>query len=88
MMQIVTISSQRQITLPERLLAEIDVEKRDKLVLRVESGTIVAEPVRSSVVEEVAGSLLNKIPAAKRGKPFKVIEQKVKDIAARELANE
>lgn len=87
-MHIATISSQRQITLPQRMLALLKVDAMDKLLIRVKAGKLVAEPMKSSLVAETSGSLLHLVPPEKRGKSLKEIDEYVRKKVAAELAHE
>lgn len=42
-------------------------------------------PLRSSIVEQTAGSLKNYIPKGKRAVPFSQVREETKEIAAKEL---
>lgn len=87
-MQIVTISSQRQITLPQRLLARIGVKKHDRLALDVEGDKLVAKPQKVSLVEELSGSLLPYVKPELRGRSLSEIMRVTRKKVAKHLANE
>lgn len=85
-MNIVTISSKRQITIPNQLLLSIGAEPRGKMMVNAEKGTLRLRPLKTSVVQQVAGSLLKYIPSSKRGMPFAKIREETQKIVAAELA--
>jgi AbrB family looped-hinge helix DNA binding protein len=85
-MNIVTISSQRQITIPKQVLDRLAVSKKDRLLLNVENGQLVLRPVGKSVVEELSGSLVKHISKDKKKGSFKKIRTKTQVIVAKELA--
>lgn len=84
-MNIVTLSSKRQITLPNHLLLSIGVKPQSKMLIRIEKDTLVIKPLGMSVVKEVAGSLSKYVPAVKRGVPFAKIMKETQKKAAEEL---
>ena len=87
-MQLVTISSQRQITIPADILSQLGVDKKDKLFLTVENKKLVAHPKKGSVVDRLAGYLNPLVPKSKlKISTDKAIEM-ARDIMAREIANE
>lgn len=85
-MNIVTISSKRQITIPNQLLISIDARPRDKMIVKAEKGTLRLKPLKTSIVQQVAGSLSKYIPASKRRVPFSKIREETQKIVAAELA--
>lgn len=85
-MNIVTISSKRQITLPKQLLLYIGAKPRDKMMIKAEKGDLRLKPLKTSIVQQVAGSLSKYIPASKRGVPFSKIMEETQRIVAAELA--
>lgn len=87
-MNIVTISSKNQITLPKDLLASLGVGVKSQLLIDKESENIVLKPLKKSIVEEVGGSLRKYIDPKKLGVPFSEIMEETKKIVARKLAEE
>lgn len=87
-MQLVTISSQRQITIPADMLGQLGVNKKDKLFLTIEEKKLIAKPQKGSAVKRLAGSLSHLIPKSK----LKISTQKAiklaKITAAKETADE
>lgn len=87
-MQLVTISSQRQITIPVNMLDQLGVDKKDRLFLTIEGKNLIAKPQKGNLVNRLAGSLNHLVPKSK----LKISTQKAiglaKDIAAKEIANE
>ena len=87
-MHIVKVSSQRQITLPQRLLARIGVKKHDNLSLEVKGDVLVVKPRKTTLVEELSGSLLPYIKPELRGKSMKEIMRVTRKRVAEHLAHE
>lgn len=85
-MNIATISSKRQITLSKNELELINLEKGGKLVKYVKNGKIILEPVKGSIVEEVAGSLSKFVKPSLKGKSFEEIMRVTRKKVARKLA--
>lgn len=84
-MNIVTISSKNQITIPKNLLLSLNLRPAEKLVLDIENGMLVAEPFVGSIVEGTAGSLTSYIVKNKLKKAFSYILAKTKKKTARKL---
>lgn len=87
-MQLVTISSQRQITIPANILEELGLEEKDKLFLTIEEKKLVAQPRKGSMVKRLAGSLNHLIPRSKLKIPTDKAIEKAMEIMAKEIANE
>ena len=85
-MNIATVSSKRQITLSKNELELINLEKGGKLIKHVQDGRIVLEPLKTSIVDEVAGSLSKFVKSSLKGKPFEEIIRVTKKRVARKLA--
>lgn len=86
-MHIATISSQRQVTLPQSMLAQLSLDVKDTVGLTVDSNRIIMEPKRIKV-EDLYGSLGSKIHPSKRNVPFEVAKKEAIRIVVKELANE
>lgn len=71
MSQVVSITSQGQITIPAKLRREIGLNKRGKALLSNEKGKILVEPVRDLL--ELGGSL-NFLAKKKKYDPAKARE--------------
>ena len=87
-MQLVTISSQRQITIPVNMLEELGLEKKDKLFLTIEEKKLIALPRKGSVVDRLGGSLSHLVPKSKLKVPTEKAIEKAMEIMAKEIANE
>jgi len=87
-MQLVTISSQRQITIPVDMLGQLGVDKKDKLFLTIEEEKLVAKPQKGSVVDRLAGSLNHLVSKSMLKIPTHKAIEIARDIAAKEIANE
>ena len=86
-MHIATISSQRQITLPKKLLDQLGLSVKDKVKVEVDNKKLIIEPI-SMKVSDLAGSLTQLIAPAKRGVPVERAKQIALDEMAKEWANE
>jgi len=87
-MQLVTISSQRQITIPVDMLGQLGVDKKDKLFLTIEEKKLVAKPQKGNVVDRLAGSLNHLVSKSKLRVSTSKAIRLAKDIAVKEIANE
>ena len=85
-MQLVTISSKRQITIPKKYLDEFSFN--GKAILEKEDGKLTIKPVKESIVEETAGSLAKYIPASKRGLEWNKVMAETKKITANKLVSQ
>lgn len=82
-MQLVTISSQRQITIPVYLLNQLGVDKKDKLFLSIEKHKLVAKPRKGSIINQLAGSLNHLVAKSKLKITTKEAIKQAKDIAVK-----
>lgn len=87
-MYTVTLSSQRQITVPKGLLDTIGFGKGGKLFLYVKNDNIVAIPIRDSIVKSLAGSLEKLIPDNKKAASLNTIDRLTRKAVAAKIANE
>lgn len=87
-MRIASISSRRQISLSKDELEALGIPIYGKLLKKVEAGRLILTPIKTSIVDQVGGSLLKYIPRSKRGVPFEEIRRRTQEIVARELAEE
>ena len=85
-MTLVKLSSQNQITIPADALLQLAVYPQSQLYVDWEEDRIILQPVKKSVVEDVAGSLNKFIDPAKLGKSWDKIITETKKITARKLA--
>lgn len=67
MKKIALLSAKSQVTLPKAFLEELKIGYRSELEIDIDGGAIVIRPALGSVVEEMAGSLGERIPKEKRG---------------------
>ena len=84
-MNIVTISSKRQITLSKNELELINLGIAGKLIKYVQNGRIILEPSRMSIVDQVAGSLSEYVKPSLKGKSFDEIMRVTKKRVADKL---
>lgn len=83
-MNIVTLSSQNQITLP----VSLGLVPRGRFFVGKQGSKIVLEPIQGSVTDQLAGSLTKYISKDKLGKSWKQIMAETQKIRAKHLANE
>lgn len=87
-MHLAKISSQRQITIPKRILDDLGLEKYDRLVLEVSDGRMVGSPRPKGVVERTAGALAGSVVEKKKGKSMGEIKEKMAVKVAKKLADD
>lgn len=86
-MKMTLLSSKGQITIPKEMQLMLNIGHRSKLALYPQNDVLIIKPLRSSIVEQTAGSLKNHIPPAKSGIPFSQILAETKQITAKKLVN-
>lgn len=86
-MQVATISSKRQITLPKDLLVSFGIKPGAHVILQSQKEGVLVQPLRKSIVEEVAGSLASYIPSSKRNLPFSKIMEETRKKTAKKLVS-
>lgn len=86
-MKITLLSSKGQITIPKEIQLMLGINHRSKLALYPQDNVLIVKPLRSSIVEQTAGSLKNHIPKGKVDIPFSRVLEETKQIVAKELAN-
>lgn len=80
------LSSKGQITIPKEMQLMLNIGHRSKLALYPQNDVLIIKPLRSSIVEQTAGSLKNYIPQGKTGIPFSKVRSETQKIAAKKLA--
>lgn len=85
-MKMALLSSKGQITIPKEIQLMLNIGHRSKLALYPQGNVLIIKPLRSSIVEQTAGSLKNHIPKGKANIPFPRVLEETKQIAAKELA--
>lgn len=85
-MNIVTLSSKNQITLPIELLTSLGITPREKLLVDTRDDLLVLKPLKTSIINEIAGSLTNHISSGKLGIPLPAVYNKTKKVTAKKLA--
>ncbi|MBI4990718.1 AbrB/MazE/SpoVT family DNA-binding domain-containing protein [Candidatus Gottesmanbacteria bacterium] len=86
-MQIVTISSKNQITLPVNLLRNFGLSPTQKLLVDIEDGHIILRPLKKTIIGETAGSLTPYVAAAKLGRTWVEIIRETKKTVSKRLAH-
>lgn len=84
-MQLVTISSKRQVTLPKRYLDELGFVFNGKALLEKEGNKLTLKPVNESIIDQLAGSLNHLIDPSKLKVPFNVVRKKAMEEMGRNL---
>lgn len=88
MIKIVTLSSKQQITIPNDFLVSLGAQSVNKFLLTQEDETIIMRPLKTSLTEQLAGSLNKYVAPEKLGLPFEKIMEETKKIVAKKLATE
>ncbi|MBI2017688.1 AbrB/MazE/SpoVT family DNA-binding domain-containing protein [Candidatus Daviesbacteria bacterium] len=84
-MKITLLSSKGQITIPKDIQQELKLAPRMRIALYPQKGALLVKPLKTSIVDQVGGSLLKYIPPSKRGIPFSKVMEETKKIVARDL---
>lgn len=87
-MKIVKISSKRQITIPSELLLSLNLQPMGQLVVQAKDQTLIMKPLKTSIVEQTAGSLTKFVSPAKLGVPLSKILKETKKKTAAKLAKD
>ncbi|MBI3955543.1 AbrB/MazE/SpoVT family DNA-binding domain-containing protein [Candidatus Gottesmanbacteria bacterium] len=77
-MQIATISSKRQLTLPKEMLLKLGLDPGSKVILQEREEEIFIRSLKKSIVEDLAGSLTRFISSDRLGVSFEKIMQATK----------
>lgn len=85
-MQLVTISSKRQVTIPKKYLDELGFLFNGKALLEKEDGKLTLKPQKISVIDQLAGSLNYLIDPAKLRVPFKAAKEEAMDKMVKQLS--
>lgn len=85
-MKIVKISSKRQITIPNELLLGLNLQPMEKLIIQAENETLIMKPLKTSIVEQTAGSLTRFVSHSKLGVPLSKILKETKKKTSAKLA--
>ncbi|KKR33029.1 MAG: hypothetical protein UT63_C0025G0006 [Candidatus Gottesmanbacteria bacterium GW2011_GWC2_39_8] len=83
-MQILTVSSKRQITLPKDFLDDFGIKPGGKIYIE-ESGNSICIKSAKSVVEESAGSLNKYVDKSRYGVTFEKIMEETRRKTAKKL---
>lgn len=87
-MNVVTISSKNQITLPAVVLRQLGIGPKKKLFVNQVADSVVLRPIKKSVVEETAGSLNKFIDPKLLNSSWRKIMEETKFATAKKLALE
>lgn len=85
-MRVVTISSKQQITIPKEFLLVLGLKHQGKFILEAQEEVLVMRPLKTSIVEQTAGSLTNSVSPSKLGASFSTILKATKKKTAAKLA--
>lgn len=77
-MQITTISSKRQLTLPKDMLLKLGLDLGSKVILQGREEDILIRSLKKSIIEDLAGSLTRYISTDKLGVSYDKIIQATK----------
>lgn len=84
-MTLVTISSKNQITIPVDYLRALDLKPGERFLIDKRDEKLVFEPVRGSIIDELAGSLEKFIPVNKKRIPIDEAIKRAKIMHARKV---
>ena len=85
-MQIATVSSKRQITIPKDMLEYLGLTFYGKVLLEKKDKVVTLTPMTKSVVEETAGSLRKFIKPSLLGMSVEEMNKRTKEVIAKHLA--
>lgn len=85
-MKIATISSKGQITIPREMQLKIHTTYGNKVMLYPDKDVLIVKPLKTSIVEQTAGSLRRYVDKGKLGIPFSQVRKKTQIMVARHLA--
>jgi hypothetical protein len=85
-MKVAVVSSRRQITLTKDELERLGVAPNGKVVKAVSDGVIYIKPLKTSIVDQTAGSLTKYVANSKKGVSFEEIIKQTKNITSKKLA--
>lgn len=85
-MKIALLSSKGQITIPKEVQKLLNITYRSRLALYPEKNVLIVKPLKTSIVEQTAGSLARYVPPEKRGVPFSHVREETRKIVAEKLA--
>ena len=72
--------------MPVHMLNSLGIGPNGKILIEEENNRITLKPIKTSIVDEVAGSLNKFVPSAKLGRPFGEIMEETRRIVAKKLA--
>lgn len=84
-MQIATISSKRQLTLPKDMLLKLGLDLGSKVILQGREEDILIRSLKKSIIEDLAGSLTRFISTDKLGVSYGKIIKATKQKTAGKL---
>lgn len=85
-MQIVKLSSKNQIALPVELVRQFALTSSQKLTIEPTAEGILVRPIKTTIVDQVAGSLSTFVPSHKRRIPFTKVRAHTQRVVAKKLA--
>lgn len=85
-MQMATISSKRQITLPKELLSQVGIRPGGKVLIEKDKRAIKLKPLKKSIVEQTYASLNKYVHPSKLGISVEEIAEQTFKKAAQEIA--
>ncbi len=79
------LSSKGQITIPRKLQKEYNLSPRSRIVIYAEKDGIKIKPLKTSIVDQTAGSLAKYITKETLGKDWKEIREETQRLAAEHI---
>lgn len=86
-MNIVTVSSKNQITIPQEILMALGISQKEQLLVEKKEEEIILRPLKKSIVEFTADSLTDYILPSKLNKSLNEIKKETKKKTAYKLAS-
>lgn len=84
-MNIVTVSSKNQITLPKSILSFMGIRPSEKLMIEYKDEELILKPLSISIIDQVAGSLTSHVSSYKFKKSFNQILTETRKKVSRKL---
>lgn len=84
-MKLSTLSSKNQITIPAHLLTHLSIKPGSKLLIDSLDDILIIKPLKTSIVEGLAGSLTKHVDPSKLGVSFDQIMAETKKVISKKL---
>lgn len=85
-MRVTNFSTKQQLTFSKQELEILGLKNKGQVLIQREKDMLIIKPVKSSIVDQTAGSLTKYIPRSLQGIPFQKILMDTKKKTAKKLA--